>query len=87
MVDLWQELFYKNRKVGSNFIYTPEFHKLGEAYGIQNYICTNKNEMKKIEDAALSCDEAVIVNFKIQDSLCLPFVPPNKRLSEMVTHL
>lgn len=87
MVDLWQELFYKNRKVGSNFIYTPEFHKLGEAYGIKNYICTNKNEMKKIVDAALSCDEAVIVNFKIQDSLCLPFVPPNKRLSEMVTHL
>ena len=87
MVDLWQELFYKNRKVGSNFKYTPEFDKLGDAYGIKNYICKNKNDIERIIDESLEYNGPVIVNFKIKESYCLPFVPPNMKLSEMITEL
>ena len=36
MVNLWQELFYEKRIIGSQFKYTPEFDKIADAYNIKS---------------------------------------------------
>ena len=87
MVDLWQDLFYEKRKVGSNYKYTPEFDKLSEAYGIKTYTTDNSIDCSNIIDNILKYDGPVLCNFKIDNSYCLPFVPPNKKLDEMVTEV
>ena len=87
MVDLWQELFYEKRKVGSNYKYTPDFSNLSQAYGIKTYTSEHLMNCTKIIDAILENKGPVLGNFKIDNSYCLPFVPPNKKLDEMVTDI
>ena len=85
MVDLWQDLFYEKRKVGSTYNYTPEFNKLGEVYGIKSYVSDNIDDTRKIIDEIIETDKSILCNFKIDNSYCLPFVPPNKNLDDMIT--
>tara|TARA_B100001093_G_C26842969_1_gene1021483 strand:+ start:397 stop:2208 length:1812 start_codon:yes stop_codon:yes gene_type:complete len=85
MVNLWQELFYEKRIIGSEFKYVPEFHRIGESYNIKSYFCENKDNVEKVIKDALNYKGPVLVNFKIDTSYCLPFVPPNTRLGEMIT--
>lgn len=87
MVDLWQDLFYEKRKVGSNYKYTPEFNKIGEAYGLETFKCDNVINCCKVIDSIIEYKGPVIGNFIIDNSYCLPFVPPNKKLDEMVTNI
>lgn len=84
MVDLWQDLFYEKRKVGSNYKYTPEFHKISQAYGLRTFTSDNVMNCCKVVDSILQYKGPVLGNFKIDNSYCLPFVPPNKKLDEMV---
>ena len=41
----------------------------------------------KVVDSILQYKGPVLGNFKIDNSYCLPFVPPNKKLDEMVTDI
>ena len=84
MVNLWQELFYEKRIIGSEFNYTPEFDKISESYGIKSFVCDNKADVEDIIDKSLDYNGPVLVNFKIDTSYCLPFVPPNTRLGDMI---
>lgn len=87
MVDIWQDLFYEKRKVGSNYKYTPEFHKISQAYGIRTFTCDHISNCSSVVDNILNYKGTVLGNFKIDNSYCLPFVPPNKKLDEMVTEI
>ena len=87
MVDLWQDLFYDKRKVGSNYKYTPEFNKISEAYGLTTFTSDNVMNSCKVVDSILECKGPVLGNFKIDNSYCLPFVPPNKKLDDIVTDI
>ena len=87
MVDLWQDLFYEKRKVGSNYKYTPDFSNLSKSYGIETFTSEHLMNCTKIIDAILENKGPVLGNFKIDNSYCLPFVPPNKKLDEMVTDI
>jgi acetolactate synthase I/II/III large subunit len=84
MVDYWQELLYDNNKTGSKFKYTPEFDKIADTFNIMNYKCDNKIVVKSIIEDAINHDGPVLVNFMIDKSYCLPFVPPNTALNEMI---
>ena len=84
MVDYWQDLFYNNNKIGSSFKYTPSFDKLGEAYGIKGYFCDNKYNVEDVLKDAINHDGPAIVNFKINESYCLPFVPSDTPLDKMI---
>ena len=75
MVDYWQELLYNNNKTGSNFNYTPEFHKIADTFNIMNCICDSKTAVEYIIKDAINYDGPVLVNFIIDKSYCLPFVP------------
>lgn len=85
MVNLWQELFYKKRIIGSEFNYVPEFDKIADSYNIKSFVCDNKNNVEHIINESINYKGPVLVNFKIDDSYCLPFVPPNTRLGDMIT--
>jgi acetolactate synthase-1/2/3 large subunit len=87
MVDLWQDLFYEKRKVGSNYNYTPEFNKISQAYGLRTFTSDHVMNCCKVIDSILQYKGPVLGNFKIDNSYCLPFVPPNKKLDEMVTNI
>lgn len=87
MVDLWQDLFYEKRKVGSNYNYTPEFNKISQAYGLRTFTSDHVMNCCKVIDLILQYKGPVLGNFKIDNSYCLPFVPPNKKLDEMVTNI
>ena len=84
MVDYWQELLYDDNKVGSNFKYTPEFHKVAKAFNIKNLVCNKKQDVTKTIKAALTHNGPVLVDFIIDKSYCLPFVPPQTPLNEMI---
>ena len=87
MVDLWQDLFYEKRKVGSNYKYTPEFNKISQAYGLRTFTSDHVMNCCKVVDSILQYKGPVLGNFKIENSYCLPFVPPNKKLDEMVSDI
>ena len=84
MVDYWQELLYDDNKVGSNFKYTPEFDKIAETFNIMNCSCNNTMAVEYIIEDALNYDGPVLVNFMIDKSYCLPFVPPGTALDKMI---
>ena len=65
MVDYWQELLFDNNKVGSNFKYTPEFHKVAESFNIKNYVCDSNDMVKSTIEDAIAHDGPVLVNFMI----------------------
>ena len=85
MVNLWQELFYEKRIIGSQFKYTPEFNKIADAYNIKSFVTNNKSDVKNIIKETIAHKGPVLVNWNIETSYCLPFVPPNTRLGNMIT--
>ena len=84
MVDYWQELLYDNNKTGSQFKYTPEFDKIADTFKIKNYICDSKASVHSIIEEVIEYPGPVLVNFIIDKSYCLPFVPPETALNKMV---
>ena len=84
MVDYWQELLYDNNKTGSQFKYTPEFDKIADTFKIKNYICDSKASVYGILEEVIEYPGPVLVNFMIDKSYCLPFVPPETALNKMV---
>lgn len=51
------------------------------------YTSDNIVDCSNIIDSILKYDRPVLCNFKIDNSYWLPFVPPNKKLDEMVTEI
>ena len=86
MVNLWQELFYEKRIIGSQFKYTPQFDKIADAYNIKSFITNKKSDVKNIIKETIAHKGPVLVNWNIETSYCLPFVPPNTRLGNMITN-
>jgi len=85
MVNLWQELFYEKRIIGSQFKYTPEFDKIADDYNIKSFVTNKKSDVKNIIKETIAHKGPVLVNWNIETSYCLPFVPPNTRLGNMIT--
>ena len=70
--------------MGSNYKYTPEFNKISQAYGLRTFTSDHVMNCCKVVDSILQYKGPVLGNFRIDNSYCLPFVPPNKKLDEMV---
>ena len=83
MVDMWQDIFYDKRKIGSSFNYEINFNKLADCYDIKNYICNNNNILNNLYNM-ISYDGPVLFNCMIDKSICLPFLPNNTTLSNMI---
>ena len=83
MVHYWQKQFYKERFVNSNII-NPNFVELAQSYGIESYFCDKTEQLPNIFNIIKESTNSLLIHVKIEDVDCLPFLPPNKSLNDMI---
>ena len=83
MVQNWQNEFYDSRLSSSKLI-NPDFVKLANSMGIKARKCSNLNQLDETIDEIINSNYPLLVHFKVKQTKCLPFVPPNNALDEMI---
>jgi len=84
MVRQWQELFYKNNLVAVK-MFSPDFVKLAEAYGILGLRVTDKAQVDGAIDYANKHAGPVLIDFRVDESENVyPMVPPGAALFETI---
>ena len=83
MVRQWQDLMH-NKRYSQTQMWTPDFVKLAEAYGILGLRATSRTEMTRIIDQARAHDGPVLCEFMVEPEMnVFPMVMPGSALSEM----
>ena len=83
MVSNWQEKFYSKR-YSSSKLTNPDFVKLSEAMGTKAITCDNIEYLDSTINYIINTNNSLLVHFKINNVDCLPFVPPNNALDNMI---
>jgi acetolactate synthase-1/2/3 large subunit len=84
MVRQWQELFYKKR-YSHVCISGPDFVALAKSYGALGILVTKKEEVRPAIDKALSIDNTVFVDFRIeQEENVFPMVPAGEAINKII---
>jgi acetolactate synthase-1/2/3 large subunit len=84
MVRQWQEFFYDKRYVATPLI-APDFVALANAFGIRGERVTSRKEVVPIIEAARSSDQAVLIDFRVeQEDSVYPMVPAGAPLHQMI---
>jgi acetolactate synthase-1/2/3 large subunit len=84
MVRQWQEFFY-NRNYQSTPLLSPDFAKLGEAYGIRSMVVKNRPQVVPAIRAARDHDGPVLIDFRVeQEDSVFPMVPAGAALHDMI---
>jgi acetolactate synthase-1/2/3 large subunit len=87
MVRQWQELFYKKR-YSYTTLTNPDFVKLAESYGAVGIRVTNKEDVRKAIEKAISIDNVVFIDFKVEgEENVFPMVPAGEALNRMIEGL
>lgn len=85
MVRQWQQVFYQRSYVASRFNGSPDFVKLGEAYGIRGFRVTDKKQVRTALEEACTHPGPVIVDFQVeQEENVYPFIPPGMSVKELI---
>ncbi|MHC1585568.1 MAG: biosynthetic-type acetolactate synthase large subunit [Candidatus Syntropharchaeia archaeon] len=85
MVRQWQELFYGRRYSYTDLESKTDFPKLAEAFGAHGILVTKKEEVRPAIKEALSIDEPVVVDFRIErEENVFPMVAPGKPITEII---
>ena len=86
MVRQWQKLFYEGRYSQTTLVGRgPDFNKLADAYGMDNYVAASIDEFEDAFAKALKNNKAALINCAIDiDERVLPMVPGGKPISEMI---
>ncbi|MFC1658000.1 biosynthetic-type acetolactate synthase large subunit [Candidatus Omnitrophota bacterium] len=85
MVRQWQELFYKRRYSYTHLCNNPDFVKLAESYGAAGIRVTKKEEVRPAIEKALSIDNVVFMDFKIEEEENVyPMVPAGEAIDRMI---
>ncbi|NLM75547.1 MAG: biosynthetic-type acetolactate synthase large subunit [Clostridiaceae bacterium] len=86
MVRQWQNLFYDKRYSQSDLDRPTDFVKLAEAFGAVGYNLTEKKDVDRILQEALSLKRPVVINFEIsRDHKVWPMVPPGAAIEDVIT--
>src|SRR5450432_524520 len=84
MVRQWQEFFYE-RNYAATPLVSPDFEKLGEAYGIRSMTVTERSQVVPSVRAARDHDGPVLIDFRVeQEDSVYPMVPAGGALHEMI---
>ena len=84
MVRQWQELFYNNNESAVK-VFSPDFVKLAEAFGMRGLRVTDKSQVAAAIDQAMQHPGPVLVEFVVDDAEnCYPMVPPGASLQETI---
>jgi acetolactate synthase-1/2/3 large subunit len=83
MVRQWQEMFYEKR-YRQTPMFTPDFCKLAEAYGIPSRRITKREDIEEAVAFARSVDGPVLLEFMVeQEEIVYPMVPAGADLHDM----
>jgi len=84
MVRQWQEFFYE-RNYEATPLLSPDFSKLGEAYGIRSLVVKQRNEVIPAVRAAEEHPGPVLIDFQVeQEDSVYPMVAAGASLHEMI---
>ncbi|MCL4504886.1 MAG: biosynthetic-type acetolactate synthase large subunit [Chloroflexi bacterium] len=83
MVRQWQDLIH-NKRYSQTQMWTPNFQKLAEAYGMLGLRANTQTEMRQIIDQARAHDGPVLCEFVVEPEMnVFPMVMPGKALDDM----
>lgn len=83
MVRQWQELFY-DKRYNATPMFSPDFCKLAEAYGIPSMRVTNREQMEESVEFARSIDGPVLIEYVVeQEEMVYPMVASGADLHDM----
>jgi acetolactate synthase I/II/III large subunit len=84
MVRQWQEFFY-DKNYEATPLLSPNFKKLGEAYGIKSFAVKNRADVIPTVRAAKAHDGPVLIDFQVeQEDSVYPMVAAGASLSDMI---
>jgi acetolactate synthase-1/2/3 large subunit len=84
MVRQWQQFFH-GRRYSATPIWSPDYVKLAEAYGIAGYRVEHARQVEEAVARATSEPGPALVEFLIeQEANVFPMVPPGGSLSEAI---
>jgi len=84
MVRQWQQLFYDKRYVGTPII-SPDFVKLGDAYGIPGLIVRKPEEVATAIAQANNTPGPFIIDFRVKEEVNVyPIIPPGRAVDDMI---
>jgi acetolactate synthase-1/2/3 large subunit len=84
MVRQWQQFFH-GRRYSQTPIWSPDYVKLADAYGIPGWRVERSDEIATAIDAALRTDGPALVEFVIeQEANVFPMIPPGATLSDVI---
>jgi len=84
MVRQWQEFFYDKNYEATPLI-SPDFVKLGEAYGIKSYAVKRRSEVIPTVQAAREHKGPVLIDFQVEkEDTVYPMVAAGASLHEMI---
>jgi acetolactate synthase-1/2/3 large subunit len=83
MVRQWQDLMH-NKRYSQTQMWTPDFRKLAEAYGILGLRATTQTEMRQVIEQARAHDGPALCEFVVEPEMnVFPMVMPGKALDDM----
>jgi acetolactate synthase-1/2/3 large subunit len=84
MVRQWQELFYEKNYAGTP-IQSPDYIKLGEAYGIPGRCITKKEDVTAALEEANNHDGPYILEFRVKEEVNVyPMVEPGEAIDNLM---
>jgi len=84
MVRQWQQFFH-GRRYSATPIWSPDYVKLAEAYGIAGYRVEHSRQIEEAVDRAMRDPGPALVEFLIeQEANVFPMIPPGGSLSEPI---
>jgi acetolactate synthase-1/2/3 large subunit len=84
MVRQWQELFHESR-YNATPMFSPDFCKLAEAYGIPNMRVTSRDQIEEAVKFARSHATTVLIEFVVEkEEMVYPMVPAGADLNAMI---
>ncbi|HEY0733462.1 MAG TPA: biosynthetic-type acetolactate synthase large subunit [Herpetosiphonaceae bacterium] len=85
MVRQWQELFHE-RRYSATPMWSPDFVKVAEAYGIPGMRITHQSQVADAINAAYQTPGPVLLEFQVEREVNVyPMVAPGASISEMIT--
>jgi len=84
MVRQWQQFFH-GRRYSATPIWSPDYVKLAEAYGVAGWRVDNSGQTREAIRAAMAVPGPALVEFMIeQEANVFPMIPPGASLSEPI---
>jgi acetolactate synthase-1/2/3 large subunit len=84
MVRQWQQFFH-GRRYSATPIWSPDYPRLAEAYGIPGWRVERADQVESVLAAALAAPGPALVEFLIeQEANVFPMIPPGASLSEPI---